>query len=211
MSSTIEIIPVENKTYTFDQICSLSQQKLNAFLKKIGVGEMTISATLRDEEESYSLGCNPEASFNWQENEYIWFTINDIDGGIQVYKDQIKDELIDPTNPWWCLDDLKQCNTSITDLDQRLEKVKIVDTCWYVNRNFGMQAIFYVLQGCISEALAELSQGIIWNEDGAWEMSKFPTLSIDFSSWYLNADATEEEYYRELAKDCIKEIKEKFS
>lgn len=210
MSATIEVIAVNRKHFSFEEVIEDIRNRLNQKLTSLGIKEMTLNVSLHQEEEQYQLPCNPEADFVWKEDEFLWFTIEDVDGGIQVYRDTIKDELIDPTDPWWCLEEMIQQNTTISDIETYIEGVKNMDTCWYVNRNFGMSAIFYVLQGVITETLATLSDGIIWNEDGAWEFEKFPMLVDEFSKSYLIAESTENSQYQELAEDCFKEIKEKF-
>ncbi len=210
MSTTIEIIPVETVSITFGNVLETVQKKINTFLSTLNVKPITIAIKIHDENENYQLSPNLEDQFSWKQNEFIWWTISGTEGGIQVYTDSLKDELIDPDNPWWVFDEMIMNNNSIDDIETLIDKAKQFDTCWYVNRNFGMSAIFYALQGVISATLAELTSGIIWNEDEAWEFDRFPSTSKSFENWYLQEKHATTEEFKTLAKECIEEIVSKF-
>lgn len=204
MSTTFEVIPVETKDITFKQLIDLSEHRINEYLKRVDEGlKISLHVTLHEHSEKYVREIDLNSKFEWNKNEYIWFTVNGIAGGTDVYCEEIKDSDIDPDNPWWIFDDMITNNRTINNFIDKTEKAKLLNRYWRFRRSAGQPAIINLTYGLISASLSELTKGFIWTDDGAWSFAKFPTEATEFYKWYFRSEIEEDHDYSEWAKECV--------
>ncbi len=209
MSTTFEVIPVETDSITFRQVLELSERRINSFLKEINSDfEIRLNVTLHDNGEKYVNEIDMDSKFEWKENEYIWFNINGVAGGTDVYCEEIKDSEIDPQNPWWRFDEMVSNNKTISDFELKIEKSKSLNRYWWFRRSAGQPGIINIVYGLISASLAELTHGFVWTDDGAWNFEKFPAEPNEFYKWYFKPEFEDHCDSKEWAERCLEGIEE---
>ncbi len=212
MSTTIEIISVETNEITFREVIDLSEKYIESFLKSIGVKKkINLEVNIHDINEKYIVNVNLSDKFEWKKNEYAWFTIKGIDGGTAAYCELVSDMKMNPKNPWWRLDYLKEENKIINNIDIKIEKIKKLNTMWYFRRSAGQSAIINISYGTISASIAELTSGILFSDDGAWDYECFPTESNQFLEFYFRPEKAISNDNAKWAKRCIDAIKTLYS
>ncbi|MBC8884439.1 hypothetical protein H9X57_16880 [Flavobacterium piscinae] len=208
MSTTFEVIPIETTEITFRQVVELSEKRINSFLKQNNIDkDISLNINLHENSEKYVKEINLDSAFEWQEDEYVWFKIDGVAGGTDSYCEVLKD-LSEPNDPWWRLDDFKANNSTIEDFDSKIEKVKNLNRYWTLRRSMGQTGLINLSYGLISASIAELTNGFIWTDDGAWDYKKFPAEPVEFYKWYFNPDVEENEEFSDWAKRCLNGIKE---
>lgn len=92
-------------------------------------------------------------------------------------------------------------------LDERLERCRDFGVVLEVARSAGQPILASLATGFVAAALAELSEGVIYSDDGAWDPSLFPCLPSTFLASFMNPRAAGlTERYRRLAQDRILEM-----
>jgi hypothetical protein len=209
MSTTINILPVETTEITFGQVIGLSEKHINAFLKSNGIKkEIELQVNIHDNNEKYKFDIELSDRFEWKTNEYAWFTIKGVAGGTDAYCELLSDPVINPNDPWWKLTDLKEDNTTINDIDIKLEKSKKLNRMWYFRRSAGQPGIINIGYGIISASVAELTSGILSSTDGAWDYRQFPVESNKFLEFYFRPEKAISDDKAEWAKCCIDGLEE---
>ena len=211
MSTSIDIIPVDKADITFGEVLKESENQINSFLKSIGIDKLVkLSVNLHDNNENYVKSLLSSDKFEWSENEYVWFTIEDIAGGTDGRCNSLAAGDIDPENPWWRLQMLEENNNTISNFNEKLEKAKSLNRLWRFRRSVGQPGIISLSYGLISASIAKLTNGILWSDD-AWDNQKFPANSSDFFDWYFRLDSGTMTIDTEWAKECIESIKEELA
>lgn len=212
MSTTFEVIPVETDFITFRQVLELSEKRINLFLQELNPDfKIDLKVNLHDNGEKYVNEIDLNSKFEWKENEYVWFYVNGIAGGTDVYCEELKDSEIDPQNPWWNLEEMCSNNRTISDLESKIEKAKIINRYWWFRRSAGQPGIINLSYGLISASIAELTNGFIWTDDGAWNFNKFPAEPNEFYRWYFKPEFEEHYASKEWAERCISGIEKELS
>lgn len=212
MSTTFTIIPTTSLDITFAQIIETAENHIEAFLASVGIEQpIRLHVNIHDNEERYKKPVRAEDPFMWKANEYAWFTIEGVAGGTDAYFEILKDMDIDLDDPWWLLDEIRSENQQIEHIEAKLEQAQNLNRNWYFRRSAGQPGIINLSYGLISAAVAELTGGILWSDDCAWNYQRFPAESADFLTWYFRPDLTLDKRYGEWAQACIDGFKEDFS
>lgn len=82
---------------------------------------------------------------------------------------------------------------------------------WSFRRSIGQPGIIVLSYGLISASVAELTNGILWSDDGAWDYERFPAESKDFFDWYFRPDKALDADKADWAKRCIDGIREELT
>ena len=189
---------------TFGQVIETSERNINDFLNSIGLTQrIKLKVNIHDNNEKYVNDIRLSDKFEWNDNEYAWFAIDLIAGGTDGYCDKIKDNDIDPENPWWRLEDMELNNKTVDNIKEKLEKSKSLDRLWSFRRSAGQPGIIALSYGLISASVAELTNGILWSDDGAWDYQRFPAHSKEFLEWYFRPDKAIKDENADWAKRCI--------
>jgi hypothetical protein len=212
MSTSIQIIPTSTIDITFGQVLNTSEGHMNRYLKTIGLTRtIKLNVSIHDINEKYVHNVDLTNKFSWKDNEYAWFTIGGIEGGTDAHFEQIYDKEIDPENPWWKLEYIEQNNRTIKDIKDKFAKSMQLDRLWYFRRSVGQTETTVWSYGLISASVAELSKGILWSDDGAWQPENFPTESGDFLNRYFQLDHVNSEEEGNCLRDSIESIKKELS
>ena len=192
MSSTIGIIPTENKKITFGEIINLSEKHINSSLNIVGQKEiikLQITILNYDEaknKESY-LEVNLKDIFEWKKNQFPIFSIKGISGVIKTDYDIIFDsETID--DPWWKLNTCKDGTKTIHNLEDKLEKAKKTNKSWFLHRSDEKDKVINVCCAIISASIAELTSGLISSSDQTWGFGQYFIEKEEFLRFYLQPE-----------------------
>lgn len=212
MSTTFDIFPIETDEISFGQVLLTSERNINAFLKSIGIEQLIrLEIELYDKTENCVKEIQMTDKFEWTEKEYVWIAINGIAGGTDGYCSNIKSTENSSENPWWQLKELELSNTTVDNIKEKLEKVKKLNRHWSFRRSAGQPAIIALSYGLISASVAELTNGLVWTDDGAWDYDRFPAESEDFINWYFRPDQALNADKATWSKKCIEGIIEEFN
>lgn len=209
MSTTFEIFPCKTIDITFGQVIKTSEGHLNKFLRGIGLTRsIKLKVNIHDSLEKYVNEIALSDKFEWNDNEYAWFTLEEIPGGTDAYCEQINGSTIDPEHPWWKLEFLEENNQTIEHIEEKLDRTKLFNRYWRFRRSAGQPAIIALAYGIISASVAELSDGILWSDDGGWDVRRFPASSSDFLNWYFRPDKAATKNDAAWSRELIESIKE---
>ena len=81
-----------------------------------------------------------------------------------------------------------QRNKNAQCMQERIVANLDVGYSWDVKRTMGQPAIVSLYYGYLAIAIAGLTDGIIYSDDGAWDYSIFPIDGIAFEMKYLNCE-----------------------
>jgi len=77
---------------------------------------------------------------------------------------------------------------------------------WAFRRSIGQPAIINLSYGLIAAAFTELTNGLIFSDDGAWDYAIFPTSADRFLQSYFNPLYSAPKY-ASWARECIAILK----
>lgn len=204
MSTTFNIIPTSTSNITFGQVLESSERHIQAFLQSVGIeASVQLRVYLHENREKYVRDIPLSSKFEWGAHEYVWFSIHGIAGGSDAYCGTLKDDIIDAEDPWWRLEELVLNNTGIKNIQEKLEQTKPFNRLWSFRRSAGQPGIMALSYGLIAASVAELTQGIIWSDDSAWDHERFPAESKDFLEWYFRPEQALSAETAEWSKRCI--------
>ncbi len=211
MSTTFDIIPVETIEITFGEVLSLAELRINQFIQGYGVKHyFTLEANLHHNEERYVKKVDEDSRFEWNDSEYIWFNIKGVIGGSDSYCREILETDIDPDDPWWWLDHVFYSKEGSKKIEIQKELIKENNKYWSLRRSVGQPAIINMAYGFIAAAIAELTKGYIFTDDGAWNYKLFPATFEEFLQFYFKPELEINESSGEWAERCIQIIKSEY-
>lgn len=201
MSTTFDVIPVSRANVKFGEVLELAQRYVNAFLADF---EIEDQVELRAEliGETARRDASFDEVFEWPRKTYAWISVHNVPGGTDVYCDTIKYE-DDPDEPWLFLDELKAAPNYSTVLEGHLQAARSHNLCWSFRRSAGQPAIIAVAYGLIAASLAELTEGLIYSGDSAWDYEVFPATGPELRDIYFRPNSTSEPDRADWAKRCI--------
>lgn len=105
-----------------------------------------------------------------------------------------------------------QVNENARAMKEKIDASLEVGYYWSVKRTMGQPAIVSLYNGYLAIAIAALTDGIIYSDDGAWDYSRMPIEGTAFQTEYLdigklcdsNVKGNVERWLRELKNSNIK-------
>lgn len=174
MATTFDVIPSANADVTFGDVLKLAQGKINLFLANLGTPQ---SIQLRAEiiTDDHRIDADLGAPFEWPDGKtYAWFSINGIAGGTDAYCDTTCSSYGVKGREWWFLDELREAPGFRDEHEAILSKAKALDRMWSFRRSMGQPPIINLSYGLIAGALAELTGGLVFSGDSAWDYQRLP-------------------------------------
>ncbi|MBK6620709.1 MAG: hypothetical protein IPG32_07485 [Saprospirales bacterium] len=203
MSTTFDIVPIRRADITFGQVFEKAKQRIQEYLLDIGIYKpIKLEAVIHHQKELYVRKALPEDAFFWEQTEYAYFYIEDFPGGTDAYCRLLKDDY--PGATWYMFDSLKENSEGIENLQKKLEMAKSLNRHWCFRRSMGQPAIMTICYGLISGAVAELTEGIIWSDDGGWDYR--PVESEAFFGFYFRPDKALNKHNAKWASECIEAV-----
>jgi hypothetical protein len=205
MSTNFDVYPCIEYIPTYKEILNLANKNLKSFISKLG-----ISSDISLNVELYSINDNSKIDFNIEdkvilnEEMYAWFFIKDIAGGTDLYyfkitgldKDAWQEEYI--------------TNSKVRLFKSNIDKSIELGYHWSFRRTAGQPGIIHLSYGLLAASLAQLTQGFLYSDDGAWEYSYFPAFPDDFFEWYFNPEFISQNSEKDFVVNSIESIKSQF-
>ena len=179
MSLNFEIFPTNNKKPNCDELIKYSLQLFNEFLEKEKIVQdiSIITRAVTNDKEVYT---NP-VCLTLKENCYTVFNLNN-EGEVYVFYH----ELTDLDKDFWN-EEIKG-NKNAQSMKEKIDANLKIGYSWSVKRTMGQPAIVSLYYGYLAIAIAVLTDGIIYSDDGAWDYSMLPIDGESFKTQYLNIE-----------------------
>ena len=201
MSTTFSVFPLTTNIPTFRDVLDLSTKKVNAFLKNYHVNlevelEVKLLAKENDSEQEFDL----DSSAKWHDDFYAWFTVSSVPGGADSYYWELSNEEKADNLEEFLSRDLNESRKMLVEncLENKIE--------WNFRRSAGQRAITNVAYGFIASSFAELTDGIIYSDDGGWDYEIFPATAEEFDLVYFRPEKAISKDNQKWTKDCIEHI-----
>lgn len=212
MSTTFEVYPTKAYIPRISELLALTNNKLHFFLRPF---ELKISPVIGAQIEEIIIDASSSSLMSTQwESEYAWFFItpNEHGGGTDAYYNTVDETILDIWNEY----------EDIGDNYAEVLKSLSIGHYWTFRRSSGQPAIINLCYGLLAAALAELTDGFIFSDDGAWpgppiRAAEFedryfkPELSnnYDDASWYARClNSLSKDYKGKPYKPTVRLLKE---
>ncbi|MFD0959679.1 hypothetical protein [Paenibacillus chungangensis] len=172
MSTTFEVYPVTSNVPTIVNVLEAANRKLQHFLSPFALKEMPI-IYVRMGEEILSQHDKNDKGMAWGEGG-AWFYVDPGSGGGTDAHYEIVDAA---TIEIW--EEYSEYGVAYLEVKRSLS----VGHYWVFRRSAGQPAIINLVYGILASALAELTEGYIHSDDGAW--SGKPVRSDAFDRHYF--------------------------
>jgi len=198
MSTTFDVLPGTSVVPTYKEVIELANLNINTFLSRIDVQKkMSLSVDIQN------IATHEQKIFNVtdimisDEEHYAWFYFDNVPGGTDCY--YYKNIPID--REIW--EDELRTNLNAQKKQDIIKNNLNLGYRWVFRRSAGQPGIIALSYGMLAASLAELTNGIIYTDDGAWDYSLFPTTADDFLKWYFRPELASNEDCKTFAQDCI--------
>jgi hypothetical protein len=202
MSTTFDVLPCKDYIPTFSEIIELADSHINTFLRSIGINEkIDLMVNIHKNDEGYVNNQVLSERAQWAEDSYAWFYINGVPGGTDAH--------------FWSFDESEreiwkeeiQTNSNAGKYADEINRSLRVGNRWNFRRSAGQPGIIVLSYGLIAAAIAQLTDGLIYTDDGAWDYSLFPAKVDDFLNWYFRPEIATHTESKEWAEVCIDSIR----
>lgn len=183
MSVTFSVFPLQGEIPTFREVLHLATEKLNRFLRTQNIDfNAKVEIRLLTREANIEQKIDLDSLAKWEGDFYAWFTISSINGGIDSYYWELNEE------------DKADNLEELLDKDLGKDRRTLIENClenkveWNFRKSAGQLCITGIAFGFIVSAFAELTDGIIFSGDGAWEYQIFPATAEEFDECYFRPE-----------------------
>lgn len=202
MSTTFEVYPADTYIPSFSELLSHTEMALECYLKSIHINKsIRMNAELHLINGHDKKTVQPEDKVVWDETAYAWFFVKDVPGGTDAYYCRHTDLDIGFLKEELAMNDNFRKHSKIIHDNLR------VGYHWVFRRSAGQPAIITLSYGFLAAALAKLTNGVIYTDDGAWDYEKFPAGPDDFMSWYFRPEHSANQDDADFTERCIRSIR----
>lgn len=208
MSTTFEVYPTNSYIPKMTELVALANEKLHAFLNPL---ELTVTPVIQARIGDTFI--DGTSSIQWTaqwEVQYAWFFVSPSNdgGGSDAYYNTVDEDIVEI---WEEYEDAGERYTEVL-------KSLSIGHYWTFRRSAGQPAVINLAYGFLAAALAEMTDGYIFSDDGAWpgppiraaefEVQYFnPTLANNYAdaSWYVQCLTRLTEVY--LGKNYVSGVR----
>jgi hypothetical protein len=205
MSTTFDVFPHEAKFPSFGELIEQAMARTRQYLDRHGIRHCSpLSFEVRDNNDK-SQGYTQNSPMRWSEEHYAWFFFDGLPGGTDAYWQPINDLMIE----CWTYEK--------TERQRSKQMAAYIDEClatgcrWYFRRSAGQLALINLAYGYLAASLAELTAGLIFSDDSAWDYERFPCRASEFFEFYFEPEKAIGSNYREWSERCIEWLREEIS
>ena len=144
--------------------------------------------------------CEKPVFLTSNEGKYTIFNINE-EGEIYVFYDKI--EKID--EEFW--NEEIKINENARFMEKKIWDSLKTGYSWRVKRTMGQPAVVNLYYGYLAIAIAVLTEGILYSDDGAWDYECFPIEGKSFEKEYLNLDKLNNITLKRSIESCLFSLK----
>ncbi|WP_127531791.1 hypothetical protein [Paenibacillus kobensis] len=176
MSTVFEVYPGTSVIPSMTELLQLANRKLHHFLEPHGLQVMPM-IHVRLGERFVSPDDTSAETVAWSD-EYAWFYAEPSEkgGGTDAYYEQVDETTLEI----W--DSYSEYGDTYVDVRRSL----VNGHYWTFRRSAGQPAIINLAYGLLASALAELTEGYLYSDDGAWYGA--PIRPVDFDPLYFYPD-----------------------
>lgn len=203
MSTNFYVYPGKEYIPSFTELLNISNIKINDFLTNLGdVRSVIMDVKIHNNIDHSHIEFNMNDKLIWNDNSYAWFFVRGVGGGTDSYyykiteldKEIWKEEI--------------ETNIKAQQLQDTINRSISIGYYWSFRRSAGQPGIINLAYGLIAASLAEITDGFVYSDDGAWDYNCFPALADDFFKLYFKPEYAVKKDDKEWAQECIKSIYE---
>ena len=198
MSMSFEIFPTTKRKPNCDEIIKYSVELCVEFLKKEKISQ-GIDITTKEVTADNVIHTNP-ISLVWKENSHTVFNLNK-KGEVYVFYH----ELTDMDKNFW-KEEIQE-NENAQSIKEKIDANSEIGYFWSVKRHMGQPSIVSLYYGYLAIAIALLTDGIIYSDDGAWDYSRLPIEGNVFKTEYLNIENISDAMVKDNVEKWLGELK----
>lgn len=195
---SFEIFPTKKRKPNCDEIIKYSVELFSEFLKKKKISQ-GIDITTREVTADNVVHTNP-ISLVLKEDSHTVFNLNE-EGEVYVFYH----ELSDLDKDFW-KEEIQE-NENAQSMKEKIDTNLEIGYFWSVKRTMGQPAIVSLYYGYLAIAIAILTDGIIYSDDGAWDYSRLPIEGNVFKTEYLNIENISDAMVKDNAEKWLSELK----
>lgn len=178
MSTSFAIFPATNVIPAFEAVLARAEAHMDRFLRNGGLlVHVVLHASIRQGEPDVELFANATGPMSWDDGHYAWFQVERIRGGADAYshaahgestRDYLKETLI-PRRP-------------------ELAKTLEIDRHWSIRCSANETGVVRIMSGFVAAAIAELTEGFVFSDDGAWTFNGVAKTAAEFLAEFGSGD-----------------------
>ena len=198
MSMSFDIFPTNTYIPKYEELKNLSQEMLKDYFAKENIDiDIFLEFNTKDIVSGKNINCD---SLITNEKEYSSFSINGIGESLIFYR-----KITDIDKEFW--KEEIELNHKANELKEKLERNIKLGYMWNVKRTMNQPAIINIYYGFLAIAIAILTNGILYSDDGAWDYHSFPIGAEQFRMEYLNLYNLQDKNIKEYIKKCLYSLK----
>lgn len=198
MSISFEIFPITKKIPKCEEVIEYSINLFNGFIQNENIVydiKCKVTEVSFDNKE-----CIKPVFLTSSEEKYTIFNVNE-EGEIYVFYDKISK--ID--EEFW--DEEVKINENARFMEKKIWDNFKVGYSWRVKRTMGQPAVVNLYYGYLVIAIAVLTEGILYSDDGAWDYECFPIEGKAFEKEYLNLCKLNNMALKCSIENCLSRLK----
>lgn len=201
MSTSFDVFPGKEYIPSFAELLDISNKRIKTYLTSLGVvRSVIVDVEVHNNTDHSNINFNMNDKLIWHDDSYAWFFIHGVGGGTDSYyyktteldKEIWKEEF--------------KTNIKAQQLHDTICRSMRIGYRWSFRRSAGQPGIINLAYGLIAASLAEITDGFIYSDDGAWDHNCFPALAEDFFEWYFKPKFVRKSDDKVWIQDCIKSI-----
>lgn len=200
MSTTFEVFPTTDNIPSFRQLLDVATVHLSDFLRSYGITQpVPLAVTLRRAEPDHPVvPVDTGGPAWWPEECYAWFHVPGLPGGTDAYACPMEDVGRGE------IGDIAARN--LPEFIDIPAEVMRVGRYWTFRRSAGQPPIINIAYGILAGSLAELTGGIVYSSDGAWDSKRLPARPEVLLSTYFRPELNRDWVNYDWAKECISRL-----
>ena len=198
MIMSFDILPTNTYIPKYEELKNLSQEMLKDYFAKENIDiDIFLEFNTKDIVSGKNINCD---SLITNEKEYSSFSINGIGESLIFYR-----KITDIDKEFW--KEEIELNHKANELKEKIERNIKLGYMWNVKRTMNQPAIINIYYGFLAIAIAILTNGILYSDDGAWDYHSFPIGAEQFRMEYLNLYNLQDKNIKEYIKKCLYSLK----
>ena len=195
---SFDIFPTNTYIPKYEELKNLSQEMLKDYFAKENIDiDIFLEFNTKDIVSGKNINCD---SLITNETEYSSFSINGIGESLIFYR-----KITDIDKEFW--KEEIELNHKANELKEKIERNIKLGYMWNVKRTMNQPAIINIYYGFLAIAIAILTNGILYSDDGAWDYHSFPIGAEQFRMEYLNLYNLQDKNIKEYIKKCLYSLK----
>lgn len=183
MSTSFDVLPHKAEVPSFGDVIAQATPRIKQYLARHGIERcppLRFGGVWKKSEEIQ--GYTQDSPMRWSEKHTVWFYFDGLDGGTDVHWLPVDELCIED----WA--DEKAYRQRSTLLARYIDECLGIGFYWYFRRSAGQPALINLAYGYLAAVLAELTDGLIYSSDSAWDYERFPCRAEEFYDFYFEPE-----------------------